>query len=140
MDDAALLQADVLDVGHHAGRAQHDVAFEGFFALFGLHGDFATAARRVHAGDFGAGFDLDARFLEGALELLGDFFVLRGNNAVDVFHHGYLRADGVVEVGKLDADRTGADDDHFLGLLLEGHRLAVANHLFAVLRKRRQLA
>ena len=138
--DTALLEADVLDVGHHAGRAQHDVALEGFFPLFGLHGDFAAAAGRVHAGDFGAGLDLDARLLEGALELLGDLLVLHGNNAVDVLHHSHLRADGVVEVGKLDADRARADDDHFLGLLLEGHRLAVANHLFTVLWKRRQLA
>ena len=138
--DAALLEADVLDVGHHARRAQHDVALEGFFALFGLYGDFAAAAGRVHASDLGTGLDLDARLLEGALKLLGDFLVLHRHNAVDVLHHGHFRADGVVEVGKLDADRARADDDHFLGLLLEGHRLAVANHLFTVLRERRQLA
>lgn len=78
-------------------------------------------------GDLGVGEDADALFDEGFFEGVADFIVLDGEDAGGHFDECDLGAEGVVDVGELDADGAGADDDHFLGLLGEDHGLLGAD-------------
>ena len=138
--DAHGLQANVLDVGGHAHGRQHHVAFDFVLALGVLVGHHASGALGVHVGHLGSGFNGDAVFLEGALQLLRNVFVLVGHNAGQVLHHGHLGAHGAVHVCELHADGARPHNDHGLGLLGQGHGLAVPNDFYAVLLQSGQFA
>ena len=72
--------------------------------------------------------------------MLAHIAVLNRNDAVLVLNYGHFGADGVVEVGKFHTDGAGTHNDHALGLVLQGHRLAVADDVFAVLWNGGQLS
>ena len=61
-----------------------------------------------------------------------DFGILHRKDIGHHFHHRDLRAEGVVEIGELNADGARADDDHALRLRIEQHRFLAANHRLSV--------
>ena len=91
-------------------------------------------------GDLGVGEDADALLDEGFFQGVADLVVLDGQDARGHFDEGHLGAEGVVNVGELDADRARADDDHFLRLLGEDHRLLGADDAIAIERQAGQAA
>ena len=99
-----------------ADRDEGDVGREGFIGAAG-DGDLDSLLGGVGLLDLGAGEDADPLLDERLLEGNRDLGVL---DREDVGHHlddGHLGAEGVEEIGELDADRTGTDDDDLLGLL-----------------------
>src|SRR5688572_7240815 len=60
--------------------------------------------------DLGASLAADATLLEGALEFFGHILVFHGNQAREHFEHRDLAAETRKNRGKLDANRTGADN------------------------------
>jgi hypothetical protein len=74
----------------------------------------------------------DALLGEGTVGDLGDVVVLDGEDAIEHLDHGDLRAERVVEVGELHADRPRADDEHALGLGLQVHRVGGVDDRLAV--------
>ena len=123
----------------NADRHESDVCGEGFVGSTG-DGDLHPLFRGFSLLDLGAGEDADALLDERLLERDRDLGVLDGK---DVGHHlddGYLRAEGIEEVGELDTDRTGTDDDDLLGLLGDGECVAAADDAGSVERKAWHLA
>jgi hypothetical protein len=68
-----------------------------------------TALITRSTADRGAGQDLHALLLEGALGEGRDLLVLDGQDAVDHLGDGHFRAHGAIEARELDADRAGPD-------------------------------
>ncbi len=110
--DAGFLEAEALGVGH-AADADHDhVGFQRFGSSTRGRLDLRRQrlARGVDAGDLGAELERKALLFEDALELLGDFAVHAGQDAVEKLHHGDLGAEPVPHRAELEPDHAGADD------------------------------
>ena len=87
-----------------------------------------------------AGHGLDAALAENTLRLAGHFGVFERQDARQVFHHGNLRPEGVVEIRQLRPDGSRSDHQHRFGQLLQGERLPVTDDALPVLRQAGQLA
>jgi len=83
-----------------------------------------AVAEVLGGGDLVVGEAADALFGEGFLQCVTDFGVLHRDQGGGHFHQRDLGAEGVVDVGELDADGPGTDDDHAGWLFLQDHRLA----------------
>src|SRR5207248_11797236 len=105
--DAERLEANALRARTAADGHQH---------LFGLEAapvrlrDDARPAR-LHRADLHPGLDGDPAAREAAGELRADFFVLDRHDARQRLEQRDLHAVRAVDVGELDADGAGADDD-----------------------------
>ncbi len=86
------------------------------------------------------GHHLHTHLLVSAGELLGHVGVLDGHKAILHLDDRDLGAHVVVHIGKLDADGACAHDDELVRPVGLHHGLAVGDDLFAVQRKRRDLA
>ena len=84
------------------------------------------------------GQDLDPLFRQGFFEGLRNLRILDRQDVRQHLDQRHFGAKGVVEIGKLDPNRAGADDDHALRLGIENHRLATADDGLAVEWKARQ--
>ena len=73
-----------------------------------------------------------ALFPERLAREIGDFGVLRGQDAVEHFHDRRFRAHVAVETGEFDADGARADHQHRFGDAFGDHRLAISPYAFAV--------
>ena len=116
------LQAEAGDVGTTAHAHQDLVpahAADLSFRIFIDHG-IAFDARHLAAQA-----ERHALLCIDALEHRADFVVHRTEDFREHLHHGHLGADGIEEAGELHADHAAADDDQFLGLLLQGEDFAV---------------
>ena len=71
-------------------------------------------------------------FFRGARQRGRNLLVLDGQDARHEFDHRDLDAERVPEVGELDADGAGADDDDGLRHLRQHHRFAVGDHAVTV--------
>ena len=69
---------------------------------------------------------------EGFFECLADFGIFDRKNIWLHLDHGHLGAEGIEKIGELDADGAGPDDDDFLWLIFQSHRLSAADHAFAI--------
>ena len=122
-----------------ADRHEGDIGRKCFVSTAG-DSDLHTVFRGLGFLDLRAGEDTNALLGKGLLERYRNLGVL---DRKDVRHHlddGHLRAESIEEVGKLDADRAGPDDDDLLRLLRDGKRMAAANDAGAVERKAGHLA
>ena len=106
----------------------------------GLDRETDTVVGRLGSSRFGGGVEFDPVLRERLLERGTDFRVLDGEDAIHHLDDGHLGAVGAVEIGELDPDGAGSDDDHGLGLLLESHRVLRPDHLFPVEGKEGQSA
>ena len=75
---------------------------------------------------------VDLLLAEGPGQRLRDLLVLDRHHPRHGLDDGDLDAEGVPEVGELDADGAGADHDHRLRQLGQDHRLAVGDDAVAV--------
>lgn len=116
-----------------------DLGLEGFCGL-ARDGEADTFIGGLGLVDFRAGEEFDALLGEGFLKGLADLGILDGKDVRHHLNHGHLGAEGVEEVGKLDADGSGSDDNDVLWLVLENHGLAAADDTFAIKREARHLA
>ena len=76
---------------------------------------------------------------KGALEEIRDFEVEADGDARQKFEHRHLRAEAAPNRAELEANRAGADDEKFLGRLLEAKCLGAAHNRFAVERHAREV-
>ncbi len=81
---------------------------------------------------FGFDVDFDAALLEKAFEEDRAIFVFDREKMIEQFDDLDFGSHRAVEVGELAADRAGADDGDFLGLLGEVHGLAGGDDFYAV--------
>jgi hypothetical protein len=113
------LEAQVLGVGDPSHSRQDVLHVERLvLALRVLEGDRHAVVLHLRLLEAGAGVDVHAALLEGALHELGDLGVLEREDPVEGLDDGDLRAVGRVDVGELHADGAGPDDEQRLGRLL----------------------
>ena len=84
------------------------------------------------AGHLGAGVDLDAALLEGALELRRHRLVLAGHQPRQQLDDGHLAAVALEDRRELDADRAAAHDRDRLGHLRQVDRLVAEDDALLV--------
>src|ERR1700744_480164 len=130
--DGVFFQADAFEVGDDADGAQHDVGFQGDYTGGRFDGCLHTRALGIDAGHLAGGHYGDALLLELFFQFLRHILVFKRYDPRQEFHEGHFRTDGIVEIGEFAADGSAADDDHALGLRLQGHRLAVFDDLCPV--------
>ena len=134
LDPALRIEIHFESLGHERRDAdghEGDGGFEGFVG-FAADGEFDAFVGGLGFFDFCAGEEADALFGEGFFQGDGDVGVLDREDVGEHLDHGDFRAEGVEEVGELDADGAGADDDDFLRLLGQDHGLLAADDAFAV--------
>ena len=95
-------------------------------------GDLYSSSGRFCFLHFCTGKDADTLFGEGLLKGNGDLGVLNGKDVGQHLDDSHLGAEGIEEVGKLDADRTCTDDDDFLGLLCQDECMPTTDDARAV--------
>ena len=143
IDISALGEGGLRAAGQHrldADGDEADIGLDRAFFLRSIDREFDMRAEIFLCGDLGVGEAANALLGERLLERVADFIVLDRQNARCHFDERDLGAEGVVDVGKLDANRACADDDHFLRLLGEGHRFLGSDHRLAIEGQRWKLA
>ena len=109
-----------------ADRHERDGSFDGFRCLAG-NGQLHALVGRFGFLHLRAREDLHALLGQGLLQGDADFRVFDRENVRQHFDHRDLGAEGVEEIGELDADRARADDDDVLRLFWQHHRLLAAD-------------
>ncbi len=94
--DADIFETQAIGIRFAADRYEHDVAAQHFFFAAGrrFHREHEAFAFYVFdAGYFHAELEMHFLFFQHALELLGDFRIHRAADFIEIFHHGYFRAE-----------------------------------------------
>src|SRR5258708_5672705 len=130
--DALLLEPDVLDVGRASSRDEHDVGLELLLLARGLDRHRHGILSDLHVGDLRAGEHVDLSLLEDALDFLGAFGVLDGEDVRMNLEKGNLRAERSEDVGELAAHGARANDDDGLRRLLEHEGLVGRDDRLAI--------
>ena len=82
--------------------------------------------------DRGIGKDFNTLLGKRLLERHADFGIFDGQNVGEHFDERYLGSECVKEVGELYSDGAGADDDQFLRLRIDDHRVMAVHNGFAI--------
>src|ERR1700735_4899010 len=122
--NAGFLQTETFSVGDAADRDQHDIGFDLFRSAARRRLDLRDQrlARTVDARDLGAELERKTLLLEDALELLGNLAVHSGQDTIEEFDHGDLRAEPVPHRAEFEPDHAGADNQQFSRRLVERER------------------
>src|SRR5271168_3471525 len=122
VDEAAIelglgfFQTAIFRHGLAADGQQQLLGLQGLrFAVFVLEADGYARGVFLDGVNFAAGEDLNIFLAEGFVEFHGNLFVFDGNHAVEGFDDGHLRAEGVVDGGKLHAHGARTHDDQGFG-------------------------
>src|SRR5580698_10179881 len=122
--DTSFLQTEALGVRDATDADQHDVRLDLFHSSTRRRLNLGNQrlARGVDARNLGAKLERETLLLEDALELLGDLAVHAGQDAIEKFDHGDLRAQTVPHRTEFKPDDAGADDQELARYLVERQR------------------
>src|SRR5271154_7627468 len=106
------LQAAIFRHGFAAHGQQQFLGLQSLrFAVLVLEAYGDAGGVFFYAVDFAAGKNLDIFLAERFLEFRGNFLVFHGNDAIERFEDGHLRAEGIINRGKFDANGACSNDN-----------------------------
>ena len=106
-------------VGTTPDRDEHAIGLDRFGSAAGRRFDSQRRAAALHlcACHLGRGADREALLLEYLGSFLSHFSVHAGEDLVEIFDHGHLRAQALPDAAELKPDDAAADDDEMFGHL-----------------------
>ena len=125
-------QAKSLQIAFHTHRHQHLVDLLAAFALLPLVAHFDLVLPGLDSFDPDPGFDFDSLLLQTPIQKPGHLLVLPRQHLGQGLQHLHPCAEGIVEIGELDPDGPGSDDDHGIWTLIGDHGLLAAQDQPAV--------